>query len=149
AGVPMPPVYLLDENGINAFAAGHKINDAVIGVTRGCIQELSRDELQGVIAHEYSHIFHGDMLLNMRLIGFLFGILVIAIVGRTMMRISSGSRRSRKASGANAIIIAGLALTILGYIGYFFGAIIKSAVSRQREFLADASAVQYTRYPKG
>ncbi|MBB3169123.1 M48 family metallopeptidase [Simiduia aestuariiviva] len=144
AGVPVPPVYLLDEPGINAFAAGYHPKDAVIGVTRGCIEQLSRDELQGVIAHEYSHILHGDMRLNLRLVGVLHGILLIGLVGEILMR---SGRRSRKNGGG--ILLFGLGLLIIGYAGTFFGNLIKSAVSRQREFLADASAVQFTRNPTG
>jgi Zn-dependent protease with chaperone function len=156
SGVPVPPVYLLEESGINAFAAGFKPSDAVIGVTRGCIEQLSRDELQGVIAHEFSHILNGDMRLNLRLIGVLFGILLLTVLGRAMLRIgfySGGSRRSSRnekgGGGAAAIMFLGFALVVIGYIGVFFGRLIKSAVSRQREFLADASAVQYTRNPDG
>lgn len=144
AGVPVPPVYLLDEPGINAFAAGYKPQDAVIGVTRGCIEQLNRDQLQGVIAHEYSHILHGDMRLNLRLVGVLHGILLIGLLGEMLMR--SGSR-SRKNGGGIALF--GLGLLVIGYAGTFFGNLIKAAVSRQREFLADASAVQFTRNPAG
>ncbi len=153
SGMPVPPVYMMDnEQSINAFAAGLTPGNAVIGVTRGCVQQLSRDELQGVIAHEFSHIFNGDMRLNIHLLGVLNGILVIALIGYGIMRgsaLSGRSRRSSKDSGGGAIIIAGIALMIIGYVGVFFGKLIKSAVSRQREFLADASAVQFTRNPSG
>lgn len=156
SGVPVPNVYVMDnEQGINAFAAGFGPDDAVIGVTRGCIDLLDRDELQGVIAHEFSHILNGDMRLNIRLIGVLFGILVIGLIGRIVlssMRFSGGGRsRSGKNGGGAILVILGvaLALMVIGYMGYFFGGLIKSAVSRQREFLADASAVQFTRYPEG
>lgn len=145
SGVPVPPVYLLDDEGINAFAAGHSINNAVIGITRGCLTKLSRDELQGVIAHEFSHIFHGDMKINMRLAALLFGILFIALIGEYMMRAS----RHSSSNARNPLPFIGLALFILGYCGVFFANLIKAAVSRQREFLADASAVQYTRNPDG
>ena len=151
-GVPVPEVYMLeDEHGINAFAAGRTINDAVIGVTRGCVRRLTRDELQGVIAHEFSHILNGDMRLNMRLIGLLFGILMIAICGRValhaMPRSSSRSKDDGKAQ--LVILLIGLALMIVGYLGVLMANLIKAAVSRQREFLADASAVQFTRNPQG
>lgn len=146
AGVPVPPVYLLDEQGINAFAAGYAAQDAVIGVTRGCLDALSRDQLQGVIAHEYSHIFNGDMRLNLRLVGLLHGILLIGIIGEMIMR--SSPRRSSKKDG-NSLALLGLGLFVIGYAGTFFGNLIKAAVSRQREFLADASAVQFTRNPNG
>jgi Zn-dependent protease with chaperone function len=149
SGTSIPPVYLLDhEPGINAFAAGFTINDAVIGVTQGCLKELSRDQLQGVIAHEFSHIIYGDMRLNLYLIGVVQGILLIHILGRTMLRlIGDGSTVKRKKQGL--LIITGLALLAIGYIGFLCGRMIKSAISRQREFLADASAVQFTRNPLG
>jgi Zn-dependent protease with chaperone function len=147
SGTPVPRVYIMDqENGINAFAAGHNINDAVIAVTRGTLTRLTRDELQGVIAHEFSHIFNGDMRLNLRLIGVLFGLLLLAMAGRFMMEVGRGGRDSK---GVAAVGLGGLALFIIGYIGMFFGRLIKAAVSRQREFLADASAVQFTRNPDG
>lgn len=154
SGVPVPDVYLLDEErGINAFAAGNGPGDAVIGVTRGCLEKLTRDELQGVVAHEFSHILNGDMRLNLRLIGLLHGILCIAIIGRILMEIGARSTgRSNKKDGAGvqlAFIVLGLAFLLIGWIGVFFGNLIKAAVSRQREFLADASAVQFTRNPKG
>ncbi len=155
SGTPVPPVYLLgDEEGINAFAAGHSGGDAVIGVTRGCVRLLSRDELQGVIAHEFSHILNGDMRLNIRLIGVVHGILVVALAGYFIMRsvgYSSHRSRSNRNSGGGviAIIVFGLSLYVIGYLGVFFGKLIKSAVSRQREFLADASSVQFTRNPGG
>jgi Zn-dependent protease with chaperone function len=152
SGTPVPQVYVLpDEESINAFAAGHTTNDAAIGVTRGCMQMLNRDELQGVIGHEFSHILNGDMRLNLRLIGITHGILCIAILGRVLLRTGSSSSscgaRSRK--GGNPLPFIGLALLIIGWIGVFFGRLIKSAVSRQREFLADAAAVQFTRNPGG
>lgn len=142
SGVPVPEVYVMDEEaGINAFAAGHSPSDAAIGVTRGAMRLLSRDELQGVIAHEFSHILNGDMRLNLRLMGVLFGILCLTIIGRVLLR-SHGGRR-------NPLPLLGVVLVCFGFIGLFFGRLIKSAVSRQREFLADAAAVQFTRYPAG
>ena len=151
SGIPVPTVYLLDrEEGINAFAAGFTPQDAVIGVTRGTIDLLSRDELQGVIAHEFSHIVNGDMRLNLRLMGVLHGILVIALIGYFILRSAvRGASRRRGGGAAAAIPLLGLVLVVIGYLGVFFGRIIKSAVSRQREFLADASAVQFTRNPSG
>jgi Zn-dependent protease with chaperone function len=151
AGLPVPTVYLLDqETGINAFAAGFTPQDAVIGVTRGTLTLLKREELQGVIAHEFSHIFNGDMSLNLKLMGVLHGILVIALIGYFILRASvRGSSSSRKGGAAAVLPLAGLALVVIGYVGVFFGRLIKSAVSRQREFLADASAVQFTRNPEG
>lgn len=145
SGNPVPPVYLLDESSINAFAAGTDRRNAVVGVTRGCIDLLNRDELQGVIAHEFSHIHNGDMRLNLRLVAILHGILLIGLIGSMLLR--SSSRHNRKNQGAQLGL--GLAFVVLGYCGVFFGNLIKAAVSRQREFLADASAVQFTRNPQG
>ncbi|WP_422927836.1 M48 family metallopeptidase [Singulisphaera sp. PoT] len=151
SGVPVPPVYLLEEEqGINAFAAGHAPGDAVIAVTSGCVRHLSRDELQGVVAHEFSHILNGDMRLNIRLMGVLFGILLIGLTGWLILRSTDGSSRNDdRKEGKNVLPFIGLALYIIGYSGVFFGNLIKAAVSRQREFLADASAVQFTRNPDG
>lgn len=149
SGTPVPPVYVLDDVGINAFAAGLTPQDAVIGITRGAISLLSREELQGVIAHEFSHIFHGDMRLNTRLVAVLHGILLLGLIGGFLLRSSSrGSSRSSRNNSAAAIIAVGATLWLLGYAGTFFGSLIKAAVSRQREFLADASAVQFTRNPQ-
>ncbi len=151
SGMPVPPVYLLDhELGINAFAAGNTPADAVVGVTRGCIQQLSRDQLQGVVAHEFSHILNGDMRLNLRLIAVLHGIVFIGSVGEFLLRFRPGSSRSSsRNSGGGQLMILGFALIIVGWLGTFFGNLIRSSVSRQREFLADASAVQFTRNPDG
>jgi Zn-dependent protease with chaperone function len=152
SGVPVPAVYVLSgQGGINAFAAGYSINDAVVGVTEGTMKGLKREELQGVIAHEFSHILNGDMRMNIRLIGIVHGLLVLAIIGRVLLRVSGGARGGggKKNGGAALIVVLGLALIIVGYAGYFFGGLIKRAVSRQREYLADASAVQFTRNPFG
>jgi len=146
SSTPVPPVYVLDEEGINAFAAGFSPSDAVIGVTRGTIVKLSREQLQGVIAHEFSHILHGDMRLNIRLIGMLHGIMVLGLMGYYLMRTAGVSRRGKNGNG---IIFLGLGLIVIGAVGTFFGNLIKAAVSRQREFLADASAVQFTRSTEG
>ncbi|WP_126452487.1 M48 family metallopeptidase [Sulfuriflexus mobilis] len=146
SGTPVPPVYLLeDEQGINAFAAGFTPGDAVIGLTRGTIAYLSREELQGVIAHEFSHILHGDMRLNIRLIGILHGILLLGLIGYYILR----SVRGRSNKNTGPILGLGLGLLVIGYSGTFFGNLIKASVSRQREFLADASAVQFTRNNTG
>ena len=157
SGVPVPPVYLMrHEEGINAFAAGFNPDDAVIGITKGAVESLTRDELQGVIAHEFSHILHGDMRLNIRLMGWVHGILLIHIIGYWMFRFTAdvnmfSSRRSRDDSSKFIIpiLILGVSMMAIGSIGVFFGRLIKSAVSRQREFLADAAAVQFTRNPDG
>jgi Zn-dependent protease with chaperone function len=147
SGVPVPEIYVLEhEQGINAFAAGYSTADAAVAVTRGALEHLDRDELQGVIAHEFSHILNGDMRINIRLIGFLFGILVIAILGR---RLLFSARFARDSRGAAPAVMIGLVILVVGYIGLFFGRWIRAAVSRQREFLADASAVQFTRQPDG
>lgn len=156
SGVPVPEIYVLDaEPGINAFAAGNTVGDAVIGVTRGALDQLTRDELQGVIAHEFSHILNGDMRLNLRLVGVLTGILLLAILGRIVFEMGGSSRVQTSRSGSGGgnsqlpIYLIGLALFVVGSIGVFFAKLIKAAVSRQREFLADASAVQFTRNPDG
>ena len=155
SGVPMPAVYVLDqETGINAFAAGLTTSDTVVAVTKGTLEKLNRDELQGVIGHEFSHILNGDMGLNVKLTALLFGILVIGLMGRGVLWSMRGARfRSSGKGNSGGIMVAilgiGLALMIVGYIGYFFGRLIQAAVSRQREFLADASAVQFTRNPEG
>ena len=145
SGIAVPQVYILDrEKGINAFAAGYAPNDAVVAVTRNCLKLLTRDELQGVIAHEFSHILNGDMRLNIRLIGFLSGIMVIANIGYLILRSRSGSRKS-----GIQIVLIGIGLLVIGFVGQLFGRIIQAAVSRQREYFADASSVQFTRNPQG
>ncbi len=153
SGIPVPAVYLLDdEPALNAFAAGLTTSDAAVCVTRGTMEKLTRDELQGVVGHEFSHILNGDMRLNLRIGAVVFGILVLGLAGRGILWSLRGARFSRgKNSGGimAAIIFVGVALLIIGYIGYFFGRLIQAAVSRQREFLADASAVQFTRNPGG
>ncbi len=150
SGTPVPPLYLIDDPAINAFAAGHSPHDAVIGVTRGCLSQLNRDQFQGVIAHEFSHILHGDMRLNLRLVGILHGILVIGLIGELITRSSTHRRQlSSRRNNNQGTFVLGLALMAIGYAGTFFGNLIKAAVSRQREFLADASAVQFTRNPGG
>jgi Zn-dependent protease with chaperone function len=142
SGTPVPQIYLLPgEQGINAFAAGHSTGDMVICVTGGALKYLTRDELQGVIGHEFSHILNGDMRLNLRLMGIVFGILCLAVIGRIFLY----TRGDRK----NPLPIIGIILLLVGSIGVFFAKLIKSAVSRQREFLADASSVQFTRNPSG
>jgi len=149
AGIPVPEIYVLEqESGINAFAAGFSPSDAAVTVTRGALEKLDRNELQGVIAHEFSHIFNGDMRLNIRLMGALFGILMLSLIGRRVLHGSYFMGRSKNSNGG-AIMLAAVAVMVVGYIGLFFGRWIKSAVARQREYLADASAVQFTRDPSG
>ena len=153
SGVPVPEVFVLEsESAINAFAAGFGTEDAAIAVTRGTLETLTRDELQGVIAHEFSHILNGDMRLNIRLMGILFGILAIGMIGRVILRgsrYSGSSRSSNRGGSAAAAMGLGVALFAIGYVGVFAGRLIKAGVSRQREFLADASAVQFTRQADG
>lgn len=151
SGIPVPDVYVLErESGINAFAAGYTTADAAVAVTRGALEKLNREQLQGVIAHEFSHILNGDMRLNIRMIGVLFGILVIAVIGRKMLYVGRFSMRSRSGDNnrAGGMIIA-LAIMVIGYLGLFMARWIKASVARRREFLADASAVQFTRNPQG
>ncbi|WP_231759765.1 M48 family metallopeptidase [Microbulbifer elongatus] len=148
SGTPVPDVYILEDDAINAFAAGYAQGDAVVGLTRGCIEQLSRDELQGVVAHEFSHIFNGDMRMNLRIVGLLHGILIIGLLGSWLLRGSYWSS-GRDNRGRAALFGIGAGLVVIGYTGTFFGNLIKSAVSRQREYLADASAVQFTRNSRG
>ena len=157
SGLPVPEIWMMDDElSINAFAAGTEPGNAVVAVTRGCLQRLTRDELQGVVAHEFSHILNGDMKLNMRLMGLLFGVLMVSLIGRTLfhsLRFMSfrGSSRENKEGGGIviAILMVGIGLIIVGSVGVFFGRLIQAAISRQREYLADASAVQFTRDTDG
>nr|MBA3939311.1 M48 family metallopeptidase [Planctomycetota bacterium] len=150
SGVPMPQVFVLPEDGINAFAAGHRPDDAVVAVTEGTLARLTRSELQGVVGHEFSHILNGDMGINLRLLGLVHGLLLIALIGEVIMRTTYYSRSSSNdRRDGNGIFFAGVALFAIGYVGYFFGNLIKAAMSRQREQLADASSVQFTRNPDG
>jgi Zn-dependent protease with chaperone function len=157
SGVPVPPVYVLEESSINAFAAGTTHADAALGVTRGCIEQLDRDELQGVIAHEFSHVFHADMRINARTAAAIAGIMAIATIGYVLVRFvgpsiarsGGGGRKNNGAGIGVAIILGGLVLMVVGFGGSLFGMLMQAAMSRQREYLADASAVQYTRNPRG
>ena len=144
AGMPAPPVYLIPEQSINAFAAGLTQRDAVIGINQGTLDLLNRSELQGVVAHEFSHILNGDMSLNLRLIAILHGIVFIGIIGYSLLRGAAFQRKN-----AMPLFALGLGLVIIGFGGLFFGNLIKASVSRQREYLADASAVQFTRLQSG
>lgn len=152
SGVPVPEIYVLEEEqGINAFAAGFSTSDAAVAVTRGTLELLDRDELQGVIAHEFSHILNGDMKLNVRLMGVLFGIMILGLIGRLIVRggYHSSIVSGRRSRSHPAVLIVGIGLIVLGAVGVFFARAIKASVSRQREFLADASAVQFTRQSDG
>ena len=147
SGVPMPALFVLEhEAGINAFAAGYAPTDAAVAVTRGALDRLNRDELQGVIAHEFSHILNGDMRLNIRLMGLLFGILMLGLIGRKVLYLGGGGRRGR---GSLPILAAALVAIVVGYVGVFFARMIKAGISRTRESLADAAAVQFTRQTAG
>ena len=153
SGITMPQVFVLErEGGINAFAAGFRPEDAAVTVTRGALEQLDRDELQGVIAHEFSHILNGDMRLNIRMMGPLFGIMVIGFIGRSLLRsVGRGRSRSRSSQsrGAAAIVAIGAGFVVVGFVGVWCARLIRAAVSRQREYLADASAVQFTRQTDG
>ena len=153
SGLPVPSAFILpEESGINAFAAGIDTSDAVVAVTAGCLKRLHRDQLQGVVAHEFSHILNGDMRLNVRLMGMIYGILILASLGRVVLRggaVRGPRSRGRKGGGAWPILAMALIIMAIGYIGVFFGRLIQASVSRQREFLADAAAVQFTRNPAG
>jgi Zn-dependent protease with chaperone function len=145
SGVPMPEVYVLEqEPGINAFAAGHTPANAAVTVTQGALDRLSRDELQGVIGHEFSHVLNGDMRLNVQLMGWIFGLFVIGLIGRVILQVSPRNRRN-----SGGLVALGFAVMVLGYIGLMAGRILQAAVARQRERLADASGVQFTRNPQG
>jgi Zn-dependent protease with chaperone function len=145
SGVPMPEIYVLEhESGINAFAAGHTPANAAVAVTQGALDTLNRDELQGVIAHEFSHVLNGDMRLNVQLMGWLFGLFVVALIGRTLLRYAPRGRRA-----AGGLLAAAFGVMVLGYVGMLCGRLLQAAVSRQRERLADASGVQFTRNPEG
>lgn len=148
SGVPVPEIYVMEnEPGINAFAAGYSPADAAVAVTQGALEKLNRSELQGVIAHEFSHIFNGDMRINIKMMGVIFGIMVIAILGRKFLVTSRYRVSSSRNKNGGGIIVIGLGLMVVGYIGLFFARWMKSSLSRQREYLADASAVQFTRDP--
>ncbi|WP_019819202.1 M48 family metallopeptidase, partial [Saccharomonospora saliphila] len=150
SGTPVPDLYVLPhEPGINAFAAGWSPANAAVAVTRGTLERLNRAELQGVIAHEFSHVVNGDMRLNIRLIGVLAGIVGLAVVGRVLLGSGRAGGRSDRGNSAAPLMLVGLAALIAGWIGVLAGRLIKAAVSRQREYLADASAVQYTRQTEG
>lgn len=152
-GLPVPPVYLLDAKEINAFAAGTSPENSVITVTQGTLYQLNRDELQGVIAHEFGHIYNGDVKISMRLAAMIMGFFIISYLGLRLFQIASYSGSSRRSNnegkGGNPLLIAALILTVAGAVTWFFGSILQASVSRQREYLADASSVQFTRHPSG
>jgi Zn-dependent protease with chaperone function len=150
AGLPVPPVYVLrDEQGINAFAAGWSPDDAVVGITQGALEGLSREQLQGVVAHEFSHVLNRDCALNMKLLGVLNGIVVISLIGRVLFRLGGSTGGGRRNKGLPQIMIVGGVIWLFGSVGVLVARLIQAAVAKQREFLADASAVQFTRNPEG
>ena len=150
SGLPVPNLYILNEDSVNAFAAGFTPLNSVIGVTKGAINNLSRAELQGVLAHEYSHILNGDVRINLRFSGIVFGLTFLSGVGEFLLRSTRvGKRSSKNGNGGAVLLIIGLAFFIAGYFGGVFSNIMRSLISKQREFLADASAVQFTRNPSG
>jgi Zn-dependent protease with chaperone function len=150
AGLPVPRIFVLEEDGINAFAAGHGPGDAIVAVTRGALGRLNREQVQGVVGHEFSHILNGDMALNMRLVGVVHGLLVLSLFGRFLVELGNPApTQDARGRGMPPLVVIGLCILAVGYIGVFFGRWIKAAVSRQREFLADASSVQFTRNPDG
>ena len=147
SGLPVPACYVIEDSGINAFAAGNDPKDAVIGVTRGALDLLTRDELQGVVAHEFSHIGNGDMRMNLRLIGAVAGLLALTQLGYLLIRLAPRGRDGAKVG--IPMMVAGAVVIVFGLGGVFFSRVIQASISRQREYLADASAVQFTRNPLG
>jgi heat shock protein HtpX len=147
--LPVPPVYILEADEINAFAAGTSPDNAAITVTRGCLNLLNRDELQGVLAHEFGHIYNRDMTIGMRVAAMIMGFFIVTYIGLRLLESSSYSRRSEDRRGGNPVAILALIFLVAGSITWFFGSILQAMVSRQREYLADASSVQYTRNPHG
>lgn len=151
SGMPVPACYVMEDDGINAFAAGNTPSDSVIAVTRGALDRLTREELEGVVAHEFSHIANGDVRLNLRLVAVIAGLVALATVGEFVLRAAGRSSGSSRKGGEGKLVLAlaGLAIMAAGFGGRLFAQLIQAAVSRQREFLADAAAVQYTRNPNG
>ena len=154
ANMPVPPLYILDEEpGINAFAAGISPGDAVVAITQGAMDHLTRDELQGVIGHEFSHILNGDMRLSIRLMAMLRGITFIGDLGAIFSRSAISHRSRRRSNNSNnntmGLLLIGLMLYLVGLLGGLMAGLIKSAISQQKEYLADASSVQFTRNPHG
>lgn len=148
ANLPMPRVFVIKhEQGINAFAAGLRPETAAIGMTHGALASLDRDELTGVVAHEFAHIANGDMRLNLRMMAMIFGLVALYVAGRMAMRATMlrGNRDQREAMAGMAI---GLALIVLGGLGMFAGRLLQAGISRRREYLADATGAQFTRNPE-
>ncbi len=148
AGLPVPTLYVLrGDPGINAFAAGFAPDRAVVAVTQGCLTQLTRDELQGVVGHELSHVQNGDMRLNLRLLALAGGLSALALVGRVLMQAGSSGSRRRSKGGSGQLALIGVLVLAAGAMGAFFARLIRAAVARQREYLADAASAQFTRNP--
>jgi len=148
--LPVPPVYILEAKEINAFAAGTSPQNAAITVTRGCLNLLNRDELQGVLAHEFGHVYNKDMTIGMRVAAMIMGFFIVSYIGIRLLQSSTYSRRDDDdRRGGNPVLLVALIFVVAGSVTWFFGSILQAMVSRQREYLADASAVQYTRNPQG
>ncbi len=144
AGLPMPKVYVIEDQAPNAFATGRNAKHAVVAVTTGLLAILEKNELEGVIAHELSHIGNKDMLIStvaVVLVGF---VSILADVFMRSMIFGGGGDRDNK--GGNVLMIVGIVLSILAPI---FAVLLQLAISRKREFLADASGALLTRYPEG
>jgi Zn-dependent protease with chaperone function len=153
SGMPVPALYVIAEVGqINAFAAGTELRNACIVVTQGCLDHLTRDELQGVVAHEFSHIAHADILINMRLVAALYGLLLLRMLGERMLRPARNQLSLfTRSNGQPSVVLApaGALLWVAGTLGVWLGRLLRAAVSRHREYLADASAVRWTRINHG
>lgn len=149
ASVPIPAVYILGAKEINAFAAGLTPEDAVITVTDGAMSQLSREELQGVIAHEFGHIHNGDMAISMRVAAMVMGFFFVLYIGMRLLQFSSFRNDGEDRRGGNPLVVAALILFVAGAFTWFAGSVLKSMISREREYLADACSVQFTRDPRG
>ncbi len=146
-GVPVPAVYVLrDEDGINACAIGGDLETSAVAATAGAIRLLTRDELQGVVAHEFAHLVNGDVKINMRLLGVLFGIQILVVAGLVGLKIEE---KWNTADKGISLEFVWWALILSGMVGGFVAGLIRAAISRQREFLADATAARATRNPLG
>lgn len=148
--LPLPQVYVIPSKEINAFAAGLTPQSSAIAVTQGALNLLNREELQGVIAHEFGHIYNGDMVISMRLAAMVMGFFFVLYLGLRLLQMGRfRSRSDENSKGGNPTLIAALIFIVAGAITWFVGSILKATISRQREYLADASAVQFTRNPRG
>lgn len=147
SGMPVPPVFIMENHQINAFAAGLTPEKAAVAVTRGALEKLNREELQGVMAHEFGHIYNGDMKISLRLSAMIMGFFFVLYAGLRMLQFSGLAQTRQR--GVNPVPIIALLLMVAGAFTWLAGSILRSMVSRQREYLADACSVQFTRNPKG